>query len=98
MAGKSPVKANDKQRAELRELSRSDDRGEADRARAILLTLKGWTSPAIAAVFCVITLHEVRRVYDDLTWPHASRGFFNLKKKIPDILEELQRVSAPRLL
>ena len=45
-----------------------------------------------------ITLHEVRRVYDDLTWPHASSGFFNLKKKIPDILEELQRVSAPRLL
>ena len=53
MAGKSPVKANDEQRAELHELSRSDDRGEADRVRAILLTLEGWTSPAIAAVFCV---------------------------------------------
>ena len=29
------------------------DRGEADRARAILPTLSGWTSPAIAAAFGV---------------------------------------------
>ena len=34
-------------------LARSRDRGEADRARAILLTLSGWTSPAIAAAFGV---------------------------------------------
>jgi len=37
-----------------------------------------------------IALVEVRRVYDDLCWPHATRGFFSLKKKIPAILEELQ--------
>lgn len=53
MAGKSSVKASDEQQQELRELSKSDDRGEADRARAILLTVEGWTSPAIASVFCV---------------------------------------------
>ena len=45
-----------------------------------------------------ISLCEVRRPYDDLTWPHASRGFFALKKKIPDIIEALQRTVAPRLL
>jgi transposase len=53
MAGKSPVKANDEQKAALEALSTSRDRGEADRARAILLTLKGWTSERIAEVFCV---------------------------------------------
>jgi transposase len=36
--------ATAEQEAELRVLSRSDVRGEADRARAILLTLQGWTS------------------------------------------------------
>ena len=53
MAGKSPVKANEEQRAALEALAASRDRGEADRARAMLLTLKGWTSARIAEVFCV---------------------------------------------
>jgi transposase len=53
MAGKSPVTASDEQRAALEALAASKDRGEADRARAILLTLKGWTSTRIAEVFCV---------------------------------------------
>ena len=53
MAGKSPVKASAEQRAQLMALARSDDRGEADRARAVLLTLDGWTSPRIAEVFRV---------------------------------------------
>lgn len=53
MAGKSPVTASDEQRAQLLGLARSDDRGEADRARAILLTLDGWTSQRIAEVFRV---------------------------------------------
>ncbi len=35
------------------DLGRSRDRTEADRARAILLTLSGWTSPDIAAAFGV---------------------------------------------
>ena len=53
MAGKSPVVAEKDQRHALAGLARSRDRGEADRARAILLTLSGWTSPAIAAAFGV---------------------------------------------
>ena len=53
MAGKSPVTASDEQKRALEALAGSKDRREADRARAILLTLKGWTSPEIAEVFCV---------------------------------------------
>src|SRR3954449_10826521 len=53
MAGKSPVAATEEQRRALIALSRSRDRGEADRARAILLTLLGWTSGQIAQAFGV---------------------------------------------
>jgi len=53
VAGKSPVTASDEQRARLLALAESRDRGEADRARAVLLTLAGWTSPKIAEAFGV---------------------------------------------
>jgi transposase len=53
MAGKSPITATDEQRAGLEALAGSHDRGEADRARAVLLTLAGWTSPRIAEAFGV---------------------------------------------
>jgi len=53
MAVRSPVTASEEQKAALETLAASKDRGEADRARAILLTLKGWTSARIAEVFCV---------------------------------------------
>ena len=53
MAGKSPLAATEDQRRALMALSRSRDRGEADRARAILLTLSGWTSGPIAEAFGV---------------------------------------------
>jgi transposase len=53
MAGKSPVMASDEQRAALAALAGSRDRGEADRARAVLLTLAGWTSAKIAEAFGV---------------------------------------------
>jgi transposase len=53
MAGKSPVVASAEQTAALRILAASRDRGEADRARAVLLTLSGWTSPRIAEAFGV---------------------------------------------
>lgn len=53
MAGKSPVTATDDQRATLKALARGADRAEADRARAILLTLRGWTSARIAEAFGV---------------------------------------------
>jgi Winged helix-turn helix len=53
MAGKSPLTATDKQRGALATLAGSPDRGVADRARAELLTLAGWTSPRIAEAFGV---------------------------------------------
>ncbi len=53
MAGKSPVAADEEQRQGLLALSHARDRGEADRARAILLTLSGWTSRQIAEAFGV---------------------------------------------
>lgn len=53
MAGKSPMTASEEQRVALRTLAVSRDRGEADRARAVLLTLAGWSSPRIAQAFGV---------------------------------------------
>ena len=53
MAGKSPVTASDEQRLALVALAGSRDRGEADRAQAVLLTLAGWTNPKIAEAFAV---------------------------------------------
>src|SRR5271166_1826156 len=53
MAGKSPLTATDEQRAALSRLAGSRERGEADRARAVLLTLSGWSSPQIAEAFGV---------------------------------------------
>jgi transposase len=53
MAGKSPVTASDDQKVALKVLAGGADRAEADRARAILLTLAGWTSARIAEAFSV---------------------------------------------
>jgi deoxyribodipyrimidine photo-lyase len=36
-----------------------------------------------------IRLLQLRRSYDSATWPHAKRGYFKLKDKIPGILEHL---------
>ena len=53
MAGKSPVAATEEQKAALKVLAQGADRAEADRARALLLTLDGWTSARIAQAFGV---------------------------------------------
>jgi len=53
MTGKSPLSATGAQRADLDILANSRERGEADRARAVLLTLAGWTSGRIAQAFGV---------------------------------------------
>ena len=53
MAGKSPIAATNEQIAALEALAASRNRGEADRARAVLLTLEGWTSAEIAQAFRV---------------------------------------------
>lgn len=36
-----------------------------------------------------VALVELRRAYDSGTWPHATRGYFRLKSRIPDVLEAL---------
>src|SRR4051812_5715006 len=53
MPGKSKLTADAVEQAALRALSKSEQRGEADRARAILLTLEGRHAGEIAAVLGV---------------------------------------------
>lgn len=53
MAGRSRIAVDDEGHKALEALAHSRDRGEADRARAVLLTLSGWTSPRIAEAFGV---------------------------------------------
>lgn len=53
MAGRPRVVATAEQCRELRTLAGSSDRAEADRARAILLSLQGWSSVRIAEAFSV---------------------------------------------
>src|SRR4051794_41843627 len=53
MPGKSMLTAEAGEQTALRALSKSEQRGEADRARAILLTLKGRKAEEIAAVLGV---------------------------------------------
>lgn len=60
MAGHPRVVSTAAQLSELQELARSDRREEADRARAIVLSLNGWTSGQIARAFGV-TPDSVRR-------------------------------------
>src|SRR6266404_3253368 len=97
MAGKSPVGASEQQKVGLRRLAASRDRGEADRARALLLTLSGWTSPRIAEAFGVRE-DTVRLWRSDF----ASCGVAALKASIapgpPAVKSEAAlRVAAPLL-
>ena len=42
-----------------------------------------------------ITVSQIIRPWDNLTWPYANRGFFKVKKKIPKILESLAQEAGP---
>lgn len=53
MAGRPRVVATAEQRGELHALAGSSDRAEADRARAILLSLQGWSGVRIGEAFSV---------------------------------------------
>jgi transposase len=53
MAGKTPLSVTQDQRSDLKQLSGSANRSEADRARVILLSLGGWTSAEIGEAFGV---------------------------------------------
>lgn len=41
-----------------------------------------------------LRLIQIRRTYDSLSWPYATKGFFGLKSKIPRILAELSAQAA----
>jgi len=60
MAGHPRVISTAEQLRALQELARSERRDEADRARAIVLSVNGWTSAQIARAFGV-TADSVRR-------------------------------------
>ncbi len=60
MAGHPRVMSTAAQLQDLQALSRSERRDEADRARAIVLSINGWTSGQIARAFGV-TPDSVRR-------------------------------------
>lgn len=60
MAGRARVVSSSDQLRDLQELAGSDRRDEADRARAIVLSINGWTSGQIARAFGV-TPDSVRR-------------------------------------
>lgn len=77
MGGRPRVTARAEQIAELRELSRSARRDEADRARAVLLSLAGWTSEAIGTAFGV-TADSVRHWR---TW-YATQGVEGLRAAV----------------
>ncbi|MEM1087656.1 MAG: hypothetical protein AAGH90_08000, partial [Pseudomonadota bacterium] len=54
----------------------------------------GWVKPHLdylksALADDGIKLLYIRRDWDDAFWPHAKKGFFGLKKKIPSVLAEL---------
>ncbi|NNK77760.1 MAG: hypothetical protein HKP40_03515 [Litoreibacter sp.] len=36
-----------------------------------------------------LDLFTVRRRYDDIPWPHATKGFLKMKQKIPGILAQM---------
>ncbi|MEM7501207.1 MAG: FAD-binding domain-containing protein [Pseudomonadota bacterium] len=45
---------------------------------------------ADAALGCKgVRLHQIRRPYDSLAWPHARRGYFQFRRAIPQIVEQL---------
>ncbi|MEI6572378.1 MAG: FAD-binding domain-containing protein [Alphaproteobacteria bacterium] len=39
-----------------------------------------------------LSLFHYRRMWDETFWPHATKGFFSFKEKIPTILRELGRL------
>ena len=71
MAAKSPVLATQEWIARLESKAVGSDRVEADRARAILLTLRGWTSPRIAEGLWV--REDTVRLGAAHSWTKASK-------------------------
>lgn len=93
MAGKSPVRVRDDEKAALKALASGADRAEADRARAILLTLAGWTSGRIAEAFSVQGQDTVRIWRSDF----ISGGVEALKARVAPGPEPLKARAALRV-
>ncbi|BDG71361.1 FAD-binding domain-containing protein [Roseomonas fluvialis] len=56
----------------------------------------GWTAGALAPLRAAletqgIALHGLRRDWDSLCWPHATRGFFAFRENIPRVCAALVR-------
>ncbi|MHA7835228.1 MAG: FAD-binding domain-containing protein, partial [Algiphilus sp.] len=52
--------------------------------------LRDWLDEAAPALQAEgVTLAEWRRDWDTAIWPHATAGFFKVKKQIPRILREV---------
>ena len=78
MVGRSPVMASPAEKGALAALAGSRDRAEADRARAILLTLEGWPSERIGVAFGVRP-----DVVRDWRSTFMSEGIEGLKTRLP---------------
>ena len=51
--------------------------------------LRDWMNDAIPALNAAgISFAELHRPWDALIWPHATAGFFKVKKNIPNILSK----------
>lgn len=67
-------------------------------ARAVVMPHPpvGWTAAALAPLDAAlaargIALHVVRRDWDRLCWPHATKGFFAFRERIPGFCATLVR-------
>lgn len=54
----------------------------------------GWVRPKLNALKDALSEHDIQLVeivrdWDRLFWPHATKGFFPLKKQIPEVYAEL---------
>ena len=54
----------------------------------------GWSRDAALPVLTALArngfkVHQVRRRWDEVFWPHASKGYFKLRQKIPTLLDTL---------
>jgi deoxyribodipyrimidine photo-lyase len=67
-------------------------------ARAVVMphAPAGWTAAALASLRPVLALHGmalhlVRRDWDSLCWPHATKGYFAFRERIPGFCAALVR-------
>jgi len=62
----------------------------------------GWTAEALDEVAAAlaaknIRLHRLRRPWDSLCWPHARKGFFPFRERIPELIRALDPRPPSRL-